>query len=169
MSNYYALVRTSNGWLMHHGVPSMRWGVRHDKDTSGGLSDRQKKRISKKYKKYQSAGDRDMTRDYQKLYVTAYNKTADKENNGLISKFNKSQEKKYGKNYTHRKGYVEDYTKTFNRHLSKALYTELNSYRRSNKNYNKAKDLVKQYDMTKWDDLAKKNSEGIEYIKAHMG
>ena len=31
MSNYYALVRTSNGWLMHHGVPGMRWGVRHDR------------------------------------------------------------------------------------------------------------------------------------------
>ena len=38
----------------------------------------------------------------------------------------------------------------------------------SNANYQKADALVKKYSMTKWDDLAKNNQEGIDYIRSKI-
>ena len=38
-------------YLMHHGVKGMKWGVRHEPDRNGWMSDRQKKTLLNKKKK----------------------------------------------------------------------------------------------------------------------
>ena len=152
--------------LYHHGVKGMKWGVRRYQNSDGSLTSKGKKKVSKQYKKYQGMGGKDLNRSYRILYANAYNKTANKMNNGGIDKFNSAQQKKYGKDFPKRSGYDSDFAKYFNKELSKNLNKSIYEFTKSNKNYQKATELVKRYDMTKWDDLAKYNSEGYEFIKA---
>ena len=153
--------------LYHHGIKGQKWGVRRYQNSDGSLTAEGKK-ISKKYKKAQTRGDRDLSRSYQSLYLKAYNKSANKMNNGMIDQFNKSQEKKYGKDYAKRSGYDEDYMNMFNKELSKNLSMSVNEFRKQNKNYQKATELVKKYEMTKWNDLAKSNSDALEQMKSEF-
>ena len=99
------------------------------------------------------------------MYVKSYNKAADYMNGGGIDKFNAKQHKKYGENYTKRDGYVEDYSKEFNKVLTKNLNKTLNDFYSSDASVKKARDLVKKYDMTKWDDFAKTNEAAIEEVR----
>ena len=41
----------SQDYLMHHGVKGMKWGVRHEPDRNGWMSDRQKNSLLRKKKK----------------------------------------------------------------------------------------------------------------------
>ena len=86
-------------------------------------------------------------------------------NSGGIDKFNKQQEKKYGKKYQERDGYMDDYMKLFDKKLTENLNKSLNDFYASDKNVQKARALVKKYDMTKWDDLAKQNEAAIEDVR----
>jgi len=121
-----------------------------------------KKRASKEYKKASVAGDRALARQYNSMYVESYNKAADKMNNGGIEKFNKAQEKKYGENYARRSGYEADYMAVFNKELNAIMQKSILDFRQSNKDYQKADALVKEFSMTEWDDLAKSNQEGVD-------
>ena len=89
-------------------------------------------------------------------------------NNGGIEKFNSNQKKKYGENYAQRKGYEEDYFKMVNEELSKTLNKSLLDLYSMNSDYRKADDLVQKYGMTKWDDLAKHNQEGIDFLRSSL-
>lgn len=56
----------------------------------------------------------------------------------------------------------------FNKELSKNLSMSVNEFRKQNKNYQKATELVKKYEMTKWNDLAKSNSDALEQMKSEF-
>ena len=124
-----------------------------------------KKRISKQYAKEQAKGDEALQKSYNRMYIDAYNKAADKMNGGGIDRYNRSQEKKYGKDYAKRSGYENDYMKMLNKEVSKNLSKSMYEFTKSNSHYKKATELVKKYDMLSWDELAKSNSEGINAIR----
>ena len=115
-------------------------------------------------KKASVAGDKDLAKSYEKIYVNSYNKSAEKMNSGGIDKFNSRQQKKYGDNYAQRKGYEDDYYKMFQKDFASTMNKSLLEFYASNENYKKADALVKKYDMTKWDELAKSNEEGISSL-----
>ena len=154
--------------LYHHGIKGMRWGIRRYQKEDGSLTEAGRKKISKEYKKLSIKGDKEMRKQYQSMYLKSYNKAADKMNNGGIDRFNNEQRKKYGKDFAKRDGYSEDYEKLFNDEFQKNMNKSLIDFRLSNANYQKADALVKKYSMTKWDDLAKNNQEGIDYIRSKI-
>ena len=86
-------------------------------------------------------------------------------NGGGIDRYNRAQEKKYGKDYVKRSGYENDYMKMFNKEVSKNLSKSMYEFTKSNSHYKKATEFVKKYDMLSWDELAKSNSEGINAIR----
>lgn len=151
--------------LYHHGIKGMRWGVRRYQNADGSLTPAGRKRVSKEYKKTADEVTKTLNRNSTDMYVKSYNKAADYMNGGGIDKFNKQQEKKYGKKYQERDGYTDDYMKLFNKKLTENLNKSLNDFYVSDKNVQKARDLVKKYDMTKWDDLAKQNEAAIEDVR----
>lgn len=137
------------------------WG-QHYREVDGA---KVKKRISKQYAKEQAKGDKVLQKSYNRMYVDAYNQAADKMNNGGIDQYNKSQEKKYGKDYAKRSGYENDYMKMFDKEVSKNLSKSVYEFTKSDSHYKKATELVKKYDMLSWDELAKSNSEGIDAVR----
>lgn len=151
--------------LYHHGIKGMRWGVRRYQNADGSLTPAGRKRVSKEYKKTADKITKTLNRNSTDMYVKSYNKAADYMNGGGIDKFNKQQEKKYGKEYPKRDGYMDDYMKLFDKKLNENLNKSLNDFYVSDKNVQKARDLVKKYDMTKWDDFAKQNEAAIEDVR----
>ena len=151
--------------LYHYGIKGMRWGVRRYQNADGSLTPAGRKRVSKEYKKTADKITKTLNRNSNDMYVKSYNKAADYMNSGGIDKFNKQQEKKYGKKYPERDGYMDDYMKLFDKKLTENLNKSLNDFYVSDKNVQKARDLVKKYDMTKWDDLAKQNEAAIEDVR----
>ena len=155
--------------LEHHGILGMRWGVRRYENADGSLTEKGKKKVSAEYKKQSIAGDKELSKKYNDLYFKAYNKSADYMNDGGIDKFNANQKKKYGDNFSKRSGYEEDYEAAFNKLLSQNLEKTLYDFSLSNPAYQKADKLVKKYDMTSWDELAKSNSEVSDELRSIYG
>lgn len=143
--------------LMHYGVLGMKWGVRRYLNKDGSLTSSGRKRVSNKYKTEISKADKDLQKQHNKMYMTSYNEAAKYMNNGGIDKFNKRQEKKYGKKYTSRDGYMKDYERAFNK--------KLNDFYTSNKHIQKAQEFSSKYKMEKWDELAKSNAEMIAELR----
>lgn len=151
--------------LYHHGVKGMKWGVRRYQNKDGSLTNAGRKKISKQYKKQSVKVTRDLQNQQSSMWVKSYNKTADYMNGGGIDKFNKQQEKKYGKDYAKRDDYMDNYQKLFNEKMNQNLNKTLNEFYSNNKNVQKSRDLVEKYKMTKWDDLAKQNESIIEELR----
>ena len=151
--------------LYHHGIKGMKWGVRRYQNSDGTLTPAGKKRISKQYERVAKKVEEDTANSHRKRWLDSYNKAADEMNSGGIKKFNSEQRKKYGKNYAQRDGYMEEYSKEFDKMYAKYYNQSLNDFYKNNKNYQKAKSLVDKYDMTKWDDLARKNESTIDELR----
>lgn len=154
---YLSLDRTE--YINHHGIKGQKWGVRRYQNPDGSLTSAGKKRISKKYKKAQAKGDKQLASVYNNLYVDAYNKTANYMNNNRIDVFNAEQKKKYGKDFAKRDGYDSDFAKEFDKFLQENFKKNLSEFVDNNANYQKAKSFVKQYGMLEWDSVAKENSK----------
>ena len=152
--------------LQHHGILGQRWGVRRYQDRDGNLTDAGKKRISKEYKKAAKDVTDEYNKQYQKMYVDSYNKAADKMNNGGIDKFDKAQEKKYGKDFAKREGYDKDYTDLFESNLQQNMNKSLNDFFQNNTTVKKARELVEKYKMTEWDDVAKENEAVVSEVRS---
>lgn len=99
----------------------------------------------------------------------AYNRAADHMNRGGIDRFNKQQQKRYGKNFAKRDNYLSDYKKTFDKEMNKQSDKLLSEFYTNSKKYKKTKELVDRYKMTKWDDLARNNESNIEKLHKRSG
>lgn len=95
-------------------------------------------------------GDRALKRNSNRIAMNAHNRAANYMNTGGVDTFNKSQERKYGKNFYKRDGYAGDYQKAFSKKYDSYLQEETKNFRKTNRNY-------KKYDMGNWDDKAKAN------------
>mgnify|MGYP003428279880 CR=1 FL=1 len=140
-----------NGSLEHHGIPGMHWGVRRFQNSDGSLTSKGKKKVSAEYKKQSVAGDKELSKQYTDLYVKAYNKSAETMNKENPKKINADTRKRFDALLTE--------------NLDKVLY----DFRSSTPAYQKADELVKKYEMTKWDDLASYNEATVSTLRAKYG
>lgn len=154
-----------DSYIYHHGIKGMKWGVRRYQNEDGSLTPAGKKRISKKYKNLVKKTARDQNRQAGRMYIETNNKTADYMNRVGIDMFNERQRKRYGDNYADRSSYYDDYQKEVDRVFQKIASKTLSDFYESNKYYQRAKELVDKYDMTKWDDLARGNEENISNLR----
>ena len=154
-----------NDYIYHHGIKGMRWGVRRYQNPDGSLTPAGKKRISKEYKEASMRASNRLAKGYNKTYVDAHNEVADYMNRRGIDKFNESQRKKYGENYAQREGYQDEYFARCEAMLAAKLNKKLNDFYNSDPDIKRARELVKQYDMTKWDDLARDNELAIASVR----
>lgn len=150
--------------LTHWGVKGMKWGVRRYQNKDGSLTEAGKKRLSKKYKKM-AVGVAEEASDYaRKNTAKYYNQTADYMNAKGISEFNASQKKKYGENYASRDGYMSDYSERFNEKYAEFYNKGMSDFYKTSKSYKRAETFAKKYELEKWDDLAKRNSEAVKEL-----
>lgn len=151
--------------LYHHGIKGQKWGIRRFQNKDGSLTPAGKKRASKEYKQAAMEAEARFMKNQTRIQVDAYNKAADYMNEGGIARYNEAQRKKYGENYMDRDGYIEDYELEFDKVFAKCWNKAINEFYTNDASIKKARDLVKKYDMTKWDDLAKKNEAAIEDVR----
>lgn len=153
-------------YLSHFGILGMKWGVRRYQNEDGSLTPAGKKRISKEYKNESVKFLRNYAKGATDRYVNAANKTADALNNGLTEKYNEQSRKKYGENYGWNPKYEAGYEALQEKLMEEYSAKEIAAVLDSDPHLKKAQELVKKYDMTKWDDLAKENEKEIADFRA---
>lgn len=151
--------------LTHYGIKGMRWGVRRYQNPDGSLTERGKKRVRKEYKREVDKARADVLSRNTKRQADAYNEAADRMNKGGIDRFNKQQEKKYGKDFANREGYFDDYQKQFNEVYASIYNKSLYEAYQGNKHFQRSVELVEQYGMVKWDELARTNTMELNELK----
>lgn len=161
-----------NNELYHHGIKGMKWGVRRYQNKDGSLTAKGKPMASKKYKKYMDRASQEV--NTTENYVKAYNRAADKMNNGLIDKYNRDYDKKLGEkakdhDFLNDKEYENGYNKLFENVLSKEYDSVMMEAYKSNRNYKKAQALADKYNMESFDDIVRQNNAAIKAGKKYIG
>lgn len=151
--------------LTHYGIKGMRWGVRRYQNSDGSLTEAGKKRVSKEYKRETNKARADVLRKATERQIDAYNKAADRMNKGGIDQFNQQQEKKYGKDFANRDDYFEDYQKYFDEVFVSIYNKSLYEAYQENKHFQRSRELVEQYGMVKWNELARSNTMDLDELK----
>ena len=154
--------------LYHHGILGMKWGVRRYQNEDGSLTPAGKKRYGREYERTAQKGMNKRNKNANRIHINAYNKAADEANNGGIEAFNAQQEKKYGKNFFKRDAYLEDHNKWFDERFAANWNKLLMDFYSNDKDFQKAQSLVDKYNMTEWNELAKKNTEIINELKRSL-
>ena len=161
-----------NNELYHHGIKGMKWGIRRYQNKDGSLTAKGKAMASKKYKKYMNRANQEV--NTTENYVKAYNRAADKMNNGLIDKYNRDYDKKLGAkakdhDFLNDKEYENGYNKLFESVLSKEYDYVMTEAYKSNYNYKKAQALADKYNMESFDDIVRQNNAAIKAGKKYIG
>ena len=150
----------------------MKWGIRRYQNKDGSLTAKGKAMASKKYKKYMNRANQEV--NTTENYVKAYNRAADKMNNGLIDKYNRDYDKKLGAkakdhDFLNDKEYENGYDKLFEIVLSKEYDSVMTEAYKSNRNYKKAQALADKYNMESFDDIVRHNNAAIKVGKKYIG
>ena len=158
--------------LYHHGIKGMKRGIRRYQNKDGSLTAKGKAMASKKYKKYMNRANQEV--NTTENYVKAYNRAADKMNNGLIDKYNRDYDKKLGAkakdhDFLNDKEYENGYNKLFESVLSKEYDSVMTEAYKSNRNYKKAQALADKYNMESFDDIVRQNNAAIKAGKKYIG
>lgn len=151
--------------LVHYGIRGMRWGVRRYQSKDGSLTPAGKRRLSKDYTKRMKRVSSYIVKSHNSRNLQSYDKAADYMKSGGKKEFDRKQEKKYGKDFANRDGYVDDYFRLFDEKVSRYYNVSLYSALRENKDFVRAQELVKKYGMDKWNDSAKVNTQEIEELR----
>ena len=158
--------------LYHHGIKGMKWGIRRYQNKDGSLTAKGQAMASKKYKKYMNRANQEV--NTTENYVKAYNRAADKMNNGLIDKYNRDYDKKLGAkakdhDFLNDKEYENGYNRLFESVLSKEYDSVMTEAYKSNRNYKKAQALADKYNMESFDDIVRQNNAAIKAGKKYIG
>lgn len=156
---YYVVPYDSE--LYHYGVLGMKWGVRRYQNKDGSLTSAGKKRCSKEYKKQAKKVTQDIRNNLGRL--------SDEANVEVAERFNREQERKYGKNYMDRDEYALEFDEAYINNYDKVFDRKLSDFIQSNENYRKSKELVDKYNMTAWDDIARDNEAFVEELRKRRG
>ena len=147
--------------LYHFGIKGMKWGVRRYQNKDGSLTSAGKKRYSKEYKKQAKKVTQDIRNNLGRL--------SDEANVEVAERFNREQERKYGKNYMDRDEYALEFDEAYINNYDKVFDRKLSDFIQSNENYRKSKELVDKYNMTAWDDIARDNEAFVEELRERRG
>ena len=147
--------------LKHYGVLGMHWGKRKYENPDGSLTSKGKDKISAKYKKLAVKSQKSVNAKYQDTYAKAYNKTVDEYNDGKTQQFNKTHSAKS-------KTYMDDYDKAFSKDFDYNFRSMMVKEIENDVNYKKAQELVKKYNMTTFDELAKQNEKDRKIINKNL-
>ena len=147
--------------LYHFGIKGMKWGVRRYQNKDGSLTSAGKKKYSKEYKKQVKKVTQDIRNNLGRL--------SDEANVEVAERFNREQERKYGKNYMDRDEYALEFDEAYINNYDKVFDRKLSDFIQSNENYRKSKELVDKYNMTAWDDIARDNEAFVEELRKRRG
>lgn len=161
----YFQVENDDTVLVHYGIKGMKWGVRRYQNKDGSLTPAGKRRVSKEYTKRMKRANSYAKRTHNKRWLKSYNKAANYINTGGMEEFNRTQAKKYGKDFAKRDDYAKEYSRFFNEKLAEYYNISLYSALRGNKNYVRSQELVKKYSMDKWNDSAKAGFQQAEELR----
>lgn len=154
--------------LYHYGVLGMKWGVRRYQNKDGSLTAAGQRKISKEYKKSAVKVSKKLYRNQNKMTTNAYNRAVSRMNNGELDRFNEAQKKKYGKNFSKRMEYRDDYNKAFNDLFADEFNVSLNNFYSNDQDVKKGKALIEKYGMTSWDELARTNDMAMKEVQNYM-